>query len=390
MTEISRPLRVAILAHSTNPRGGVVHTLELADALTRLGHRATAHAPDASGRGFSRAPLTPAVTVMAAKVGSDVTAMVDGRIADYVRHFQDPVNRRFDIFHAQDAISGNALATLKERGLIARFARTVHHIDHFDDPRLQTWQRRAIVAADELLVVSELWRERIRSDFGRHSTRVGNGVDTTRFTPAGSALDAELRDKYRLDGDPILLSVGGVEERKNSVRILEAFQQILSLHPTAQLVIVGGASLLDHTNYRRQFDHHLAANRALERTVIRLGAVPDAEMPSLYRLADALIFPSVKEGFGLVVLEAMACGTPVVTSRIAPFTEYLRDDDVIWCDPLSTASIANAMAMVVTEPLHARLAQRGALVARSHNWSSAAQAHLPVYRHLTEQLACPR
>jgi glycosyltransferase-like protein len=282
------------------------------------------------------------------------------------------------------------LATLKERGLIARFARTVHHIDRFEDPRLQTWQRRAIVAADELLVVSELWRERIRSDFGRRSTWVGNGVDTTRFTPAGSALDLELRDKYGLDGDPILLSVGGVEERKNSVRILEAFQQILSLHPTAQLVIVGGASLLDHGNYRQQFDHHLAANRALERTVIRLGAVPDAEMPSLYRLADALIFPSVKEGFGLVVLEAMACGTPVVTSRIAPFTEYLRDDDVIWCDPLSTASIANAMAMVVTEPLRARLTLRGPLVARSHNWSSTAQAHLPVYRHLTEQLACPR
>jgi glycosyltransferase-like protein len=390
MNKIGRPLRVAILAHSTNPRGGVVHALELADALTRLGHEATAHAPDAGGRGFFRAPLSPAVTVMATPVGSDVATMVEARIADYVRHFQNPANCRFDIFHAQDAISSNALATLKERGLIHRFARTVHHIDHFEDPRLSTWQRRSIVAADELLVVSELWRERIKSDFGRRSTRVGNGVDTSRFTHASSALDTDLRSKYRLNGHPILLSVGGVEERKNSVRLLEAFQQLLSIHPDAQFVIVGGASLLDHVSYRQHFDRLLAANHALERTVVRLGSVPDAEMPSLYRLADALIFPSVKEGFGLVVLEAMACGIPVVTSRMAPFTEYLCDDDVIWCDPKSTASIANAMATVLTEPLRSRLSQRGALVARQHDWSSTARAHLPAYRHLLEQLACLR
>jgi glycosyltransferase-like protein len=390
MNKIGRPLRIAILAHSTNPRGGVVHALELADALTRLGHEATAHAPDASGRGFFRAPLSPAVTVMATPVGSDIATMVEARIADYVRHFQNPANCRFDIFHAQDAISGNALATLKELSLICRFARTVHHIDHFEDPRLSAWQRRSIVAADELLVVSELWRERIKSDFGGRSTLVGNGVDTSRFTHASSALDAELRNKYRLNGHPILLSVGGVEERKNSVRLLEAFQQLLSIHPDAQFVIVGGASLLDHVSYRQEFDGLLAANHALERTVVRLGSVADAEMPSLYRLADALIFPSVKEGFGLVVLEAMACGIPVVTSRIPPFTEYLRDDDVIWCDPKSTASIANAMATVLTEPLRSRLSQRGALVARQHDWSSTAQAHLPAYRHLLEQLVCLR
>jgi glycosyltransferase-like protein len=384
MTETSRPLRIAILAHSTNPRGGVVHALELADSLTRLGHEAVAHAPDATGRGFFRAPLSPAVTVMASKAGPDVAAMVERRIADYVRHFQNPAHRRFDAFHAQDAISGNALATLKERGLIRRFARTVHHIDSFADPRLNHWQRRSIQDADELLVVSELWQERIKSDFGRRSTWVGNGVDTTRFGNAGSTLDAQLRSKYRLNGHPILLSVGGVEERKNSLRIVEAFQQLLTIHRDARLVIVGGASLLDHASYRQRFEHLIAANHALERTVIRLGPVPDAEMPSLYRLADALIFPSVKEGFGLVVLEAMASGVPVVTSRIAPFTEYLHDDDVVWCDPTSTASIANAMATVLTEPLRSRLSQRGPLLARQHDWSSTAQAHLPVYRHLME------
>ncbi len=384
MNASDRPLRIAMLAHSTNPRGGVVHALELADSLTRLGHAAPLHAPDATGQGFFRAPLLPAVTIMASAASTDVSAMVETRIADYVRHFEAPEHRRFDVFHAQDAISANALATLKERGLIPGFARTVHHIDSFDDPRLKARQQRAIAAADELFVVSEVWRARIKAEFDRAATKVGNGVDTARFTPTRDLLDSELRGQYGLGAGPVLLSVGGIEARKNSVRILEAFRQVLALQPNAQLVVAGGASLLDHGAARRDFQQLIAADGVLARAVVRLGPVPDAQMPSLYRLADALVFPSVKEGFGLVVLEAMASGIAVVTSRIAPFTEYLHDDDVVWCDPLSVASIANAMAMVLGEPLRARLAHRGVLLARQFDWSTTARAHLPVYRRMTE------
>jgi glycosyltransferase-like protein len=376
--------RIAILAHSTNPRGGVVHGLELADSLTRLGYEAVIHAPDASGKGFFRAPLSPAMAVMASPAGRSVADMVQARIADYVRHFELPAHRQFDVFHAQDSISGNALATLKQHGLIRRFARTVHHIDSFTDPRLSDWQTRSIAEADELFVVSELWQSRIMAEFGRPSTRVGNGVDTERFSNIARALDQQVGNQHGISGSPVLLSVGGVEERKNSLRILEAFRQLLRIHRDAQLVIAGGASLLDHAAYRRQFDALIAADSELNRAVVCLGPVPDSEMPSLYRMADALVFPSLKEGFGLVVLESMASGTPVVTSRIAPFTEYLGADDVVWCDPLNVASIANAMAIVLTEPLHSRIAQRGTLIARQHDWANTARAHLPVYQKLTE------
>jgi glycosyltransferase-like protein len=384
MTQSSRPLRIAMLAHSTNPRGGVVHAIELADSLTRLGHEAVVHAPDPNGKGFFRAPLSPALTVMASPAGKDVADMVQTRIADYLRHFELPENRRFDVFHAQDAISGNALATLKQRGLIRHFARTVHHIDGFSDPRLVDWQTRSIVEADELFTVSALWEAEIRSAFGRRSTVIGNGVDTARFGNSPRAVDQEVRTRYGINGSQMLLAIGGIEERKNSIRILEAFRQVLNVRRDAQLVIVGGASLLDHAWYRRQFEAQLSADPVLDRAVLCLGPVPDQDMPSLYRLADALVFPSVKEGFGLVVLEAMASGAPVVTSRIAPFTEYLHDNDVVWCDPFSVASIANAIATALTEPLHARLAQRGILVARQHDWSNTARAHLPVYQRLVE------
>jgi glycosyltransferase-like protein len=384
MTGSGAPLRIAMLAHSTNPRGGVVHAIELADSLTRLGHEAIVHAPDAKGSGFFRAPLSSAVTIIASPAGKDVADMVQARIADYVGYFEQADNRRFDIFHAQDAISGNALATLKQRGLIRHFARTVHHLDSFADSRLGEWQTRSIAAADELLVVSSLWRERIAAEFGRTTTKVGNGVDTVRFSSGARAIDQEVRARYGISAKRVLLAVGGVEERKNTLRILEAFQQVLTVHRDAQLVIAGGASLLDHASYQRQFTALLAANDLLGRTVRCLGPIPDSDMPSLYRAADALVFPSLKEGFGLVVLEAMASGTPVVTSRIAPFTEYLYENDVVWCDPLSAVSIANAMAMALSEPLHSRLAQRGILVARAHDWSTTAHAHLPVYQRMME------
>src|SRR3984957_9390055 len=97
-----RPLRIAILTHSTNPRGGVVHALELGDALTRLGCEAVVHAPDAKGEGFFRAPLCGTASVPATPAGADTTGMVEARIADYLAYFEDPAHRRFDVFHAGD------------------------------------------------------------------------------------------------------------------------------------------------------------------------------------------------------------------------------------------------------------------------------------------------
>jgi glycosyltransferase involved in cell wall biosynthesis len=118
--------------------------------------------------------------------------------------------------------------------------------------------------------------------------------------------------------------------------------------------------------------------------VIHAGVLADVDMPSLYRLADTLVFASVREGFGLVVLEAMASGLPVIASHIPPFTEYLTDDEVVWCDPHSIGSIANAMATVLAEPLRSLLSAKGYRVARRHDWPRTARAHLPVYVRMQE------
>ena len=375
---------IAILTHSTNARGGVIHALELAQALTRLGHAAVVHAPDPGRKGFFRSIATPTVSVKASAAPADIAAMVEARVAEYLTHFEKPAHRRFDVFHAQDSISGNALATLKQRGLIGGFVRTVHHVDDFEDPRLQALQKRSIVSADRIVVVSRMWQNRLAAEWALSSTIVGNGVDLARYTPKPSAADIPLRARLGLREGPVLLSVGGIEERKNALRILEAFRQLHAIHPTAQLVIAGGASVLNHRHYQAQFVGALGAMGLPAGAVIRTGVVADADMPSLYRLADALVFASVREGFGLVVLEAMASGCPVVVSHVAPFTEYLTDHDAAWCDPLSAGSIANAMAAVIAEPLRARLVVSGLSVARRHDWLATAEAHMPVYQSLRE------
>ncbi len=377
-------LRVAILAHSTNPRGGVIHALELADALVGLGHEATVHAPDPKGSGFFRQTNCRTVSVPASAAPVDVTEMVKIRIAEYVRHFEDPANRGFDVYHAQDGISGNALATLKARGLVGAAARTVHHVDNFKSADLAALQTRAIGAADAHFVVSRTWRDWLAERFDVSATVIGNGVDSRRFTNAAGDRDAELRQRLGLASGPVFLSVGGVEERKNTIRILEAFQQVHSLYPLAQLVIAGGASLLDHEAYQQMFSEALEASGLPAGAVIRTGPLAQADMPSLYRIADVLALPSLKEGFGLVVIEAMASGTPVATSKIAPFTEYLGDNDVAWCDPFSTASIANAMIAALAEPLRSRLIAAGGAVARKHDWRKTAKAHLAAYENLKE------
>jgi len=377
-------LRIAILAHSTSPRGGVVHALELGDALTRLGHEAVVHAPDPHGAGFFRSTLCETRPLPASPVGPDTAAMVHARVGDYLRHFESCANRRFDIFHAQDSISGNALATMKQKGLIGRFARTVHHIDHFSDPRLTALQHHAITAADTHFVVSRHWQDHLAQGLGIQAHLVGNGVDLARFTAAPQPGDAALRKRFALAGGPVFLSIGGIEQRKNTLRTLQAFQLLLASHSGAQLIIAGGASLLDHSSYQQAFYTTLAASGLPQNAVVVTGPLPQVDMPALYRIADALVFPSVKEGFGLVVLEAMASDLPVITSRIAPFTEYLDVNDVIWCDPLDATSIAAAMAQVVLPECRPKLIQSGARVAARHDWQTTAQAHLAIYDRMKD------
>ncbi|RYY60467.1 MAG: MSMEG_0565 family glycosyltransferase, partial [Comamonadaceae bacterium] len=327
-----RALRIGLLTHSVNPRGGVVHTLELAHALHDAGHDVTVMAPAAPGQQFFRPVRCATHLIPVGGAPHDMVEMVGTRIEAFTAHLSDLLEAtRFDVLHTHDPIGGNALANLQDDGLIDGFVRTVHHLEVFDSPQLMFWQARGFRRARQVFCVSRLWQDNLARLHGVAAAEVGNGVDTERFSPVAQPADVALAQRLGVRTDvPVILAVGGVEERKNTLRLLQAFALLRARWPDAQLVIAGGASLLDHARYTREFKAFAQAGGIAigpNAPVLLTGPLADADMPGLYRLADAVAMPSLNEGFGLVVLEALASGTPVVVSRIAPFTEYLEEGD---------------------------------------------------------------
>ncbi len=379
-------LRIAMLTHSVNPRGGVVHAMQLAEALQDLGHDVTLIAAAEPGKNFFRATRCQTTLIPLPALNGDLVATVGQRIQAYIDYFSQPDVETFDIYHAQDAISGCAMAQLGERGIIEGFIRTVHHLDQFDDSSLATWQSRSFMAAQQVLCVSRDWQDKLHSQHRITAVQVNNGVDTQRYSPMPQANDETLRQLLGLTrGGPIFLAVGGIEARKNTLRIFAAFRQVLQQRPDAQLIIVGGASLLNHHAYRQCFNAAVAQSGLQDgpgQSLIITGPLPDADMPGLFRLVDALVFPSLTEGFGLVVLEAIISGAPAIVSLRPPFTDYLKYQDCIWTDPEDSVAISIAMNAAIDDFPKASLPKIAQRLSEEFSWAQSANSHLEIYRSL--------
>jgi glycosyltransferase-like protein len=262
--------------------------------------------------------------------------------------------------------------------------RTVHHIDDFTTPALVECQRRSVLDPDRLLVVSEQWRKNLAADYGVDAEIVPNGVDPGRF---GSGAPGE-RPRFRgrigvADGQCLVLTVGGVEPRKGTATLFEAMARLRrTVDPPPVLALVGGHSFQDYRAYREAALARLPA-LGLEpgRDVVLLGTVPEAELGGWYRAADVFAFPSVKEGFGLVVLEALAAGLPVVATDIPVFTEYLTSgENAMLVPPGDGPRLAGALEALATDPvLRRRLAAAGAPVVDRFTWEASAFRHLDIY-----------
>lgn len=379
-------MRVALVTYSTKPRGGVVHTLSLADAMVAQGMAVRVVALGEPGAGFFRDVAAPCTFIPAPArrptLEERVFASVDALEAG-LREIAGEV----DVLHTQDCISARAAARVRDAGAPVTVVRTVHHVDDFTTQALIDCQRQAILEPDRLIVVSEDWRNRLRADYGVAAEIVHNGVDAARFGPIGDADRTRLRREHGVDEKFVFLAVGGIEPRKGSTFLFQAMAELVRDHrPSPVLVIVGGHSFQDYTDYR---DKALAMlgelGLELGRDVIQAGTVSDETLHQWYRSADALAFPSVKEGWGLAVLEAMSADLPVVASDIPVLREYLTDG----ADALLTAvgdplSLAEGMRTVMADgALRERLVAGGRAVVPRFTWDGAAREHERIYRSLS-------
>jgi glycosyltransferase-like protein len=380
-------LRIALLTYSTKPRGSVIHTLELANALHHLGQDVCIYALDKDGQGFDW-PLACAYHAVPAQTAPpEIDRLIRQRIQEFVEELSQWIpTQPYDCYHAQDCISANALLMLRQQGQIPHFIRTVHHIDQFNNPYLQDCQTRSILEPDQCLCVSQIWQTQLQQQYGIDAFRVINGVDRDRFAQADSAQVAALKRALGLTGYPIYLTVGGIEPRKNSIALLQAFAQVRRHFPQAQLVIAGGATLFDYQPYREQFftevrHHNLAEGDAL----ILPGVIADGDLPALYQSANAFVFPSVKEGWGLVVLEAIAAGLPVITANQTPFTEFLTSQQALLVNPGDVNAIAEAMLEGVQPSVAQSLVAHSQSVCETYTWEASARLHLSHYRQLLQR-----
>ncbi|HEY9827751.1 MAG TPA: MSMEG_0565 family glycosyltransferase [Stenomitos sp.] len=384
----NQPLRIALFTYSTKLRGSVVHTLELASALAKMGHSVSLYALDKDGSGFSRPVTGMAYLVPSQPVITDIDHLIRLRIQEFIDylgqgHLQ---SHPYDCYHAQDCISANALAELRSQGLIPHLIRTVHHIEAFNSQYLRDCQDRSIQSADLCFCVSDYWQKELAHQYKIEAMRVINGVNSDRFMLKPDGSEATLKQTLHLTGSPIYLSVGGIEPRKNSLNLLRAFASILKVHPTAQWVIVGGATLFDYKSYREDF---FALAQALGvvvgESLILPGVLSDTHLTMLYRIANAFVFPSLKEGWGLVILEAIAAGLPILTSNQPPFTEFLTDNQALMVDPHSPTAIAQAM-LAISQPERARMLVRNSQpICEQYTWERSATMHVEHYYKLLER-----
>jgi glycosyltransferase-like protein len=377
-------LRIAMLTYSLRPRGGVVHALEVSEALARRGHRVELFALGRPGERFFREPAVPAHVVRHQAQGGEFDERVWAMLAAYRDGLAAPLaDGGFDVIHAQDCLSASAALELRELGLVPHLIRTVHHVDDFGSRSLVECQERSIVAPDAVLCVSEPWVARLAAEFGVRAGLVVNGVDARRFRPARNGAERRRdRDASGLDDRLAVLTVGGIEPRKGSLTLLEGFARLRELVPDLDplLIVAGGATLFDYREEGERF-HSRAAELGIGRHLRLVGNLEPAELERLYRAADLFAFPSVKEGFGLAPLEALAAGLPVVASDLEVFRSFLHHGSTALLTPVGDSeALASALARLARAPAERELLRRSARpVVAAHTWDASAAAHERAY-----------
>lgn len=285
-----------------------------------------------------------------------------------------------DIFHAP----GFVLPLKVEKPSVL----TIFDMTFFSHPTEHQWSKRlyftsmippSIARADRLIAISQSTAGEIRRwlSVPEEKIRVICLAAGDRFGPEAAGGIEEMRRLLALP-ERYILSVATLEPRKNLPMLLKAYKRLPSgLRREYPLVLAG------KPGWGRQDVRRLAEDMGLGREVIFAGYVDDDLLPSLYAGAGLFVYPSLYEGFGLPVLEAMACGTPVLTSNLSSMPE-VAGEAALLADPGDAGDLAGKMALLLGDKALSReMSARGAARAASFSWESTARRTLSVYEELS-------
>src|SRR5687767_2737787 len=261
---------------------------------------------------------------------------------------------------------------------------TIYDMTVFITPRYHHFKKlvldrtlipRVARRADAIITVSNSARYDILRHLKvpREKVKVIAGGVSSHFRPVDdqAQLDA-VRSKYGLH-QPFILYVGTIEPRKNLTRLIQAFSDLKKSGLPHKLVIVGQQGWQVGPIFAE------VERLGLAKDVLFTGYVPLEELPALYSLCESMAFPSLYEGFGLPVLEAMACGAAVVTSRSSSLIE-VAGEAALLVNPLSVDEIADSLRRLHRDPdLRAELRQHGIARSSQFTWEAAARSTLDLY-----------
>jgi D-inositol-3-phosphate glycosyltransferase len=306
-----------------------------------------------------------------------------------VEGFAREQDLRYDLIHSHYWLSGVAGLRLRERWgtplvqmfhTLARLKNVVAQTPAELEPTLRIDEESRIVAqADRIVAANSVERAHLVWYYGARTERIRVipcGVDTELFQPMDPA---KAKDLLELPPDPLLLYVGRLQPIKGLETLLEA---MTAVPEPAYLLIVGGDQDEPENGHGAALRQQVRS-LGLQRRVRFLGAQPQRRLRLFYAAADATVMPSYYESFGMVALEAMACGSPVVASRVGGLTTTVQDGVTGRLVPEGDpTALAAAIASLVDSPEGRRLGQQATRWAAEHRWPCVAEAVCRLYSEL--------
>ncbi|HNW55846.1 MAG TPA: glycosyltransferase family 1 protein [bacterium] len=260
---------------------------------------------------------------------------------------------------------------------------TIHDLSFLRQPEFFSWRQRLwhfslklnrlVGRVDKIVAISESTKRDLRELLGVPEDKIDviySAVDE-QFKPLNKTELLPVKDKYKLP-ERFILSLATFEPRKNLATVIEGFDSLLNRRPDlkdCQLVIAGGQG------WRHGRAKAVWKKVTNQKNIKWLGYLPAADLPAVYNLASALVYPSFYEGFGLPVLEAMASGVPVITSSVTALPE-VADRAALMIDPADSQAISRAMEQLLSdEILRKELSLAGQKIASKFSWQKTAEAY---------------
>jgi len=234
--------------------------------------------------------------------------------------------------------------------------------------------------ADRIVAISETTAQDLVQRYGlrAETVQVIYPAYDPRFAPATGQEIARVRQRYGT-GDRFVVHVGSLSQKKNLLTLLLAYEQLCQRGYPGKLVLVGRSY---GKGYDTAFYERLAVSPVFKDVVVT-GPVPAADLPALYSAAELMAFPTLHEGFGIAPLEAMACGTPVVTTRVGALPEVLGGAALMIDDPYDANALAAAAERLINDAVaRSRSIAAGLERARRYSAAQAAVQHLALYTEL--------